>query len=107
MGAHWAVWLSQHSPTAIDKVVLYYGARAGYFKGSRASYIAHFAEIDPFVSLTSRRSMERALRRAERPYEAYDYPGAGHWFAESDRCAEYRKESADLALKRTIEFILA
>ncbi len=105
MGAHWAVWLSQQPGNTIDKVVLYYGARGGNFAASRADYLAHFAETDPWVSTTARHGMEKALSAASRPYAAFDYPGAGHWFAESDRPDAFDPDAAQRAFARTLAHI--
>ena len=51
--------------------------------------------------------MERALHRAGRRYVAHDYPGTGHWFAESDRTDAYHPEASALALARDIAFLSA
>jgi carboxymethylenebutenolidase len=102
MGAHWAVWLSQQPGNPIRKVVLYYGARGGNFAASRASYLAHFAEADPWVSATARRGMEKALGDAGRRYRAFDYPGTGHWFAESDSPETFDAAAARCAFTRTL-----
>jgi carboxymethylenebutenolidase len=97
MGAHWAVWLSQQRENRVAAVVLYYGARGGDFSGSRAAYLAHFAETDPWVSASSRKGMERAIERAGRPYRAIDHPGTSHWFAETDRRDAYVPKAAERA----------
>jgi len=102
MGGHWAVWLSQRPELPIAATVLYYAARAGSFGMSRSSYLAHFAENDPWVSRTARRRMEQAIARDSRPYEAFDYPSTGHWFAEKDRAEAYDAKAAKLARARTI-----
>lgn len=102
MGGHWAVWLSQQPRIPIQSTVLYYAARAGNYANSEASFLAHFAEIDPWVSRSARKNMERALSRANCAYRAFDYPGTGHWFAETARPEAYDAASADLAFERTI-----
>jgi len=101
-GAHWAVWLSQQAGNRVASAVLYYCARGGDFSASRAAYLAHFAEADAWVSRTARAGMERALARAGRPYLALDYPGTGHWFAESDRARDYVPEAAERAFAETV-----
>jgi carboxymethylenebutenolidase len=102
MGGHWAVWLSQRPKLPIAATVLYYAARGGNFGLSRSSYLAHFADNDPWVSRTARRRMEQAIARGNRPYLAFDYPNADHWFAEMDRAEAYDAKAARLALARTI-----
>ena len=105
MGGHWAVWLSQRAELPVRSTVLYYASRAGDYSQSKASFLAHFAEDDPWVSTSARRNMERALSKANRPYRAFDYPGTGHWFAESDRKQNYDPEAAKIALQRTIAHV--
>lgn len=102
MGGHWAIWLSQRPDLPIAAMVLYYAARAGDFTQSRSSYLAHFAENDPWVSKAGRRRMEQAIVKAGRRYEAFDYPGTSHWFAERDRKDAYDSKAAELALARSI-----
>ena len=103
MGGHWAVWLSQHADLPIDAVILYYAARGGDFSRSQARYLAHFAETDPWVSTSARKGMERALSRFGRPHDSYDYPGTGHWFAESETKA-FDEVAAAGALKRDLDY---
>lgn len=100
MGGHWAVWLSQRPVYAIRATVLYYAARGGDFSHCTARTLAHFAETDPFVSNSARHGMERAMARAGVAYDAFDYPGTGHWFAEPDHPA-YRPDAAGLAFERS------
>ena len=102
MGGHWAVWLSQRSDLPIGATVLYYASRAGSFRRSHSSFLAHYAQTDPWVSAAARRKMESEIEKAGRPYTAFDYPGTGHWFAESDRPGEYAPDAAALALERTL-----
>lgn len=102
MGGHWAVWLSQRPDLPIGATVLYYSARAGSFRGSHASFLAHFAETDPWVSDASRRRMEHQIAKASRPYTALEYAGTGHWFAEVDRPREYVPRAAATAFERTL-----
>lgn len=105
MGGHWAVWLSQRPDPPIASVVLYYAARGGDFSNSRASYLAHFAGTDEWVSSASRRTMERQIKSAQRPYASFDYPETGHWFAETAALESYQSEAAQIAMKRTIQHL--
>ena len=104
MGGHWAVWLAQHPDPPVRSVVLYYAARAGDFSAATAPARAHFAETDDFVSATARHRMELAIGARGLRYEAHDYPGTEHWFAESDRAA-FQANAAQLALNRTARFL--
>jgi carboxymethylenebutenolidase len=67
MGGHWALWLTQRDTLPIGAAVTYYGARGGSYAGSRASFLAHFAERDDFVSTAARRRFERAVAAGGRP----------------------------------------
>jgi len=102
MGGHWAVWLSQRPEYNIAATVLYYAARAGDFSNCRSGIIAHFAEKDPWVSASARRTMERAIKKSGCAYTAFDYPQTQHWFAETARFAEFDECAAHLALDRDI-----
>ena len=102
MGGHWAVWLSQQPHLPVRSTILYYAARSGSFAHCKASFLAHFAETDPWVSKSARRNMERAISSAGCAYRAFDYPETGHWFAENVRSDAYDAASAELALERTI-----
>lgn len=102
-GGHRAVWLSQRPDHAVDACVLYHAARGGDFSQAKAIYLAHFATDDPWVSAPARASMEKALTTAGCRHDAFDYPGTGHWFAQTaqaeafDAAAAKRAEARDLA----------
>ncbi|MBK8456692.1 MAG: dienelactone hydrolase family protein [Phyllobacteriaceae bacterium] len=104
MGGHWAVWLTQRPELPVGAVVLYYAARSTDFSLTATPFLAHFADRDPFVSASARRNMELALAKAGRRYLAFDYPGTGHWFAESASDA-FDVKAADLAFDRTVAFM--
>ena len=101
MGGHWAVWLSQRPEYGIAVTALYYAARAGDFSQSRSTYLAHYADDDPWVSPSARGRMEAAIGKAGHLFASFDYPGAKHWFAECDRAGEYDPSAARAALLRT------
>lgn len=104
MGGHWAVWLSQRPDYDVDACVLYYAARGGDFSQGKARYLAHFASDDPWVSATARAGMERAMAKAGCRYQAFDYPGTAHWFAESARSEAFHAAAAKQALARDLAF---
>lgn len=104
MGGHWAVWLAQRPEAPIGAAVLYYAARAGDFGAARAPILAHFAARDAWVRPAARQRMEAAIRRAGRGYQAHDYPGTGHGFAES-AAPGFDAEAARLALARDRAFL--
>ncbi|MEI2774419.1 MAG: alpha/beta fold hydrolase [Tetrasphaera sp.] len=104
MGGHWAVWLAQRRGYNIAAACLYYAARAGTFTPP-TRYLAHFADADPWVSAAARSRMESAINRSGCTYAAHDYPGCGHWFAESDRPDAYRADAAQLAFSRDLTLL--
>ena len=104
MGGHWAAWLAQHPPPPVSATVLYYATRGGDFTDATAPVLAHFADDDPFVSASARRRMARAVSEQGLSYTAYDYPGTGHWFAESGHRA-HDPDAARVARRRTLDFL--
>ncbi len=104
MGGHWAYWLSQRPELGVDKAVTFYAARDGDYAASRAAFLAHFAEVDEWVSSAGVRKLERSLARAGREHAFHTYAGTGHWFFESDR-PEYDPGAAALAWQRTLAFL--
>ena len=103
-GAHWAVW----SPTQQGRdglSVVYYGTTGGPVLAQPGGpVLGHFAEDDPFEGPEDIAAFEEGLREGGRTSTIHLYPGTGHWIAEPSRDA-YRKEAADLAFERTVEFL--
>jgi carboxymethylenebutenolidase len=107
MGAYWALWLAQQKPEWIRAVTIFYGTNGGEgdFQQSKAAFLGHFAEQDPYEPLQGVGDMEKTLKSANRPTTFYTYPGTGHWFFEKDRRDAYDTQAAQLAWKRTIDFL--
>lgn len=105
MGAGYALDLAAADPTHVHAVVLFYGTGGGDFSSSRAAYLGHFAENDPFEPSSSVEDLEKNLMRTGVPVIFYTYPGTGHWFFEPDRLDAYNQEAADLAWDRTLGFL--
>jgi len=103
LGGYWALWLAQKKPELIRSVTLFYGTNGGGgdFQQSKAAYLGHFAENDPYEPPSKVDELEASLRRAGRPVTFYRYPGTGHWFFEPDRPA-YNPVAASLAWDRTL-----
>ena len=66
----------------------------------KAPLMFHFAETDPNVNGTWP-AYEAALKAADKPYEAYVYPGTHHGF-HNDSTPRYDEAAAKLAWERTI-----
>jgi carboxymethylenebutenolidase len=105
LGANFALDLAAADPEHVRSVVLFYGTGGGDFSTSRAAYLGHFAENDPFEPPSEVDALEEALRQAGRPVTFYRYPGTGHWFFEPDRPQAYHPSAASLAWDRTLDFL--
>jgi carboxymethylenebutenolidase len=105
LGAYFALNVSVTAPEHIRKVVVFYGTGPTDFSTSRASYLGHFAESDPFEPRPGVDELEESLRRAGRPVTFYHYDGTGHWFFEPDRPDAYNPAAAALAWDRTLAFL--
>jgi carboxymethylenebutenolidase len=61
-----------------------------------------FAEKDAFVTPTTAREVEAAIRKAGKPVEIHIYPGVDHAFFNDERTDAYNKPAADDAWRRTL-----
>ena len=104
LGAAYALDLAA-DPEHIRSVVIFYGTGGDDFSTSRAAYLGHFAENDPYEPQSSVADLEASLRRAGRPVTFYQYSGTGHWFFEPDRVEAYNQAAARLAWERTLAFL--
>jgi carboxymethylenebutenolidase len=108
LGGYYALHLAATDPAHIRSVVLFYGTEGSMgsdFSHSRADYLGHFAENDPYETRSNVELLEASLRRASRPLKFYTYAGAGHWFFEKDRADAYHPAAAKLAWRRTLAFL--
>ncbi len=105
LGANFALDLSASGTEGVRSVVLFYGTGGGDFSKSRAAYLGHFAENDPFEPKAGVDELEATLKSAGRPVTFHRYPGTGHWFFEPDRPDAYNRAAADLAWDRTVAFL--
>jgi carboxymethylenebutenolidase len=104
MGAAWATEMASDAPADIKAVVMFYGTASADFAQARAAYLGHFGEDDEWEPLDGVRQFESDLSAAGRAVTFHFYPGAQHWFFETNR-PEYNAEAAELAWQRTIEFL--
>jgi len=104
LGASYALDISNTAPKSICSVVVFYGTWVEDLSRSRAAYLGHFAETDPFEPQAGVDKLEGYIQRLGRPVTFYRYPGTAHWFFEPDR-PEYNKAAADLAWERTLTFL--
>lgn len=107
LGAYYALDLSARAPETVSGVVLFYGSGPADFSRSRAAYLGHFAENDPYESRENVDGLEKELRELGRPVTFHTYSGTGHWFFEPDRPDAYNAAAAALAWERTLDFLKA
>ena len=65
--------------------------------------MGHFGEKDGGIPVADVDKLRAALKEGKRPAELFVYDGAGHAF-HNDTRESYRKEAAELAWKRTLEW---
>jgi carboxymethylenebutenolidase len=105
LGAYYAMDLSAADPEHIDRAVVFYGMGPADFGKSKASYLCHFAEKDPYTTQENIDWLKNTLKKAGRPATFYQYPNTGHWFFESGRPDAYNEGAAELAWERTLAFL--
>jgi carboxymethylenebutenolidase len=105
MGAAWSYMLSTLKPENVGAVVVFYGSYAIDFSKAQASFLGHFSPDDEWEPVGDVRATEEKIRGAGREVTFHFYPGTKHWFFEEDRPIEYKRDSADLAWNRTLEFL--
>jgi carboxymethylenebutenolidase len=104
MGAAWALELASAFPQEVSKVVLFYGVNAVDFAKIKAEITGHFSDVDELEPLEGIQAMESDMRAAGLNPTFHIYPNRSHWFFEEDR-PEYDPEAAELAWKRTLDFL--
>jgi len=105
IGADFALQMVAERPQDFGAVVVFYGLRTGTFPRTQAVFLAHFAEIDPYVSEEAVQKLEENLRQASAEVNCYEYPGTEHWFFEKDHPDTYQDIAAELAWQRTVDFL--
>lgn len=105
LGAGFAMEVARRRPDKVAAVVLFYGVGGGKLDGIRATFQGHFAVDDRWgANLSKVDRLAQRLKLVGNPPQFRTYPGTEHWFMETDR-PEYAPEAADLAWKRTFEFL--
>jgi carboxymethylenebutenolidase len=105
MGGAYALDMSINLAEDVAAVVIFYATYSGLdYSVSKAAYLCHFAEKDPFEPAEAVAEMEQEIQAAGRSITSYMYPGTSHWFVEENR-PEYDAQAARLAWERTIEFL--
>ena len=103
-GGTWSSWLANKQPEKINKVILFYATGWEPFNNIKASFLCHYADIDPYEGKNVNYFKE-ALQKFNIDATHYVYPNTHHWFFETNQPEYYNVESANLAWKRTIDFL--
>lgn len=93
-----------HSPD-LDAAVPYYGGQpvAEDVAKIKAPILAHYAETDERIN-AGIEAFEEALKKNNKEYKIYSYPGTGHAFNNDSNPSRYNEEQAKIAWKRTVDF---
>ena len=104
-GGGWSYEMARNN-MGVRASVMYYGRFSpdDDFSNMRALILGNFGEEDRAISVDSVREFQATLRTLSGKHEIYIYPNAGHAFANNDS-GNYNAEAADLAWKRTLEFL--
>jgi carboxymethylenebutenolidase len=105
MGASWALWAATRQPDSFDQVVVHYGSQTIDFSDMTARVQGHFAEHDTLVTPDDVVLLEADLFELGREPEMWHYDDARHWFAEPGIDGFYDEAAAELAWRRTLEFL--
>ena len=105
LGGYWGLWLAQQAASPVRAAVIFYGARQGDYTVSPAAFQFHLAEHDDYVADSGVKKLRKSLAAAGKEAEFHTYAGTGHWFFEADRPDAYQSPAAELAWRRTVEFL--
>jgi len=105
MGARFALELSNNKPKTISKVVIFYGTSIIDYSKTRAAYQGHFAEYDEWFAGSGVIKLEKLLQKNGREVEFHTYKGTRHWFFENNCNERYKPKEANLAWRRTLQFL--
>lgn len=105
LGASFASQLANNLPEKINKTVIFYGTGTTEFSQTKASFLCHFAENDPYEEPQYVKMYLDSLKENGVNVASYVYPGTHHWFFETDKKEYYKEEASILAWKRTLEFL--
>ena len=89
----------------LDAAVPYYGRQpsAEDVAKIKAPVMAHYAENDPGIN-AGIAVFEEALKKNNKEYQIFTYPGTGHGFNNDTNTTRYNAEAAKLAWDRTVGF---
>jgi len=90
----------------LDAAVPYYGRQpsAEDVAKIKAPVMAHYAENDPGIN-AGIAAFEEALKKNNKEYQIFTYPGTGHGFNNDTNTSRYNEVAAKLAWQRTVGFL--
>lgn len=103
-GGGWAYQMALNN-LGVRATVIYYGFfnPRDDLSQMRAQIIGHFAENDRSIRVDDVRAFQARLNTLGGHHEIYIYPNTTHGFATNPQV--YNKEAADLAWRRTLDFL--
>ena len=104
MGAAWSLELASERPEDIHKAVLFYGIGDADLSQIKAEILGHYSDADEWELIDDVRTMEADMRNAGLITTFHIYPNLSHWFFEDNR-PEFDPQAAEVAWKRTLEFL--
>ncbi|MGH2715493.1 MAG: dienelactone hydrolase family protein [Thermoleophilaceae bacterium] len=107
MGGALSLLLATARPE-LKACVTFYGIpdQADYAK-LQGAVLGHFAEHDDFASSAAVERLRKTLSGLAKPFEFHTYPGTEHAFFNDARPEVYEKDAAQLAWRRTLQFLEA
>ena len=89
----------------LDAAVPYYGRQPSPEDVAKikAPVMAHYAENDQGIN-AGIQAFEEALKKNNKEYQIFSYPGTGHGFNNDTNAGRYNEEAAKLAWQRTVSF---
>ena len=71
----------------------------------QGAVLGHFAEHDDMANADAVRQLDRTLAEFGKEHELHTYPGTSHAFFNDTRPEIYRRDAAELAWRRTLDFL--
>ena len=103
-GASWALWLSARLTDEVGAVVTYYGSQSIPMDGSRAEYLAHWADTDSMVSDLEVADLGLSLQMAGVEFRFEYHENTTDGFAEAG-LVSFDPEAEVVAWRQTTEFL--
>ena len=107
-GGGWSYRMAKNN-LGVKASVIYYGVfnPKDDLSKMRATIIGHFADNDRLIRVDTVREFQARLKTLNGDHEIYIYPNTEHGFAnpKGAKGQIYNKEAAELAWKRTVDFL--